>query len=127
MAEWVFHHTLNLLLAVMSLSVSARSHSPTSHIKGSTSPNDGSSGVTIAGFSIKVPGVSPGSRTDSPNALTGKAWQQQDAAYRDWFEHVYMSIAGEINLEVREDYLNARLDWIRAGSPAFRDGFDPRP
>ncbi len=34
-------------------------------------------------------------------------------------------MAGEVNLELREEYLSARLAWIRAGRPTYKTGFDP--
>jgi hypothetical protein len=54
----------------------------------------------------------------------GPHWQKFDPAFRAWFEKAYVTVAGEINLEQRERFLQARLAWIRGGRPTFREGFD---
>ncbi len=55
----------------------------------------------------------------------GAQWQlQAPADFRAWFEKCFVTVAGEINLEQREHFLQARLEWIRGGRPTFRDGFD---
>jgi hypothetical protein len=58
------------------------------------------------------------------NADFRTAWMTQDARFRQWFEKQMNTVAGEINLERKEVYLQARLAWIRAGRPTFRPGFD---
>lgn len=63
-------------------------------------------------------------------------WRDKDAAirarldaepreFREWFEDVLSATIGEINLEHKEEALQRRLDYLRAGSPVYRDGFDP--
>jgi len=41
------------------------------------------------------------------------------AGFRRWFEKAFATVAGEVDLTVREDYLQARIEWIRHGRPAF--------
>ncbi len=54
------------------------------------------------------------------------AWERQDPSFRSWFERQLKQVMGEINLEAKEAVLAARLDYLRADSPIFRSGFDPR-
>jgi len=58
------------------------------------------------------------------NTAYRAAWQREDPVFRKWFEKCFPIVAGEVNLRLREQYLQARLQWIRAGRPAFRAGFD---
>ncbi|HEY3417520.1 MAG TPA: M28 family peptidase, partial [Armatimonadota bacterium] len=53
-------------------------------------------------------------------------WLQEnpDPQFRKWFESAFSTVAGEVDLDIREQLLQARLQWIRAGKPAFREGFD---
>lgn len=52
-------------------------------------------------------------------------WWKEDPAFRKWFEKCFETVAGEINLEIRDMALPPRLEWTRIGRPAFRPGFDP--
>ncbi len=63
----------------------------------------------------------------SPNNRSGfKArWLAEDKAFRDWFEQRVIAAAGEINLAFKDRVLERRLDYLRAGNPVFRAGFDP--
>jgi hypothetical protein len=49
----------------------------------------------------------------------------QDTASRKWLQAQLQVALGEINLGFRDATLEARLAYIRAGQPAYRDGFDP--
>lgn len=51
-------------------------------------------------------------------------WQKQPKAFRDWFESCFTTVAGEINLDRRNRFLDARLAWIRGGQPNFKTGFN---
>lgn len=46
-----------------------------------------------------------------------------DADFQKWFEKEFLTVAGEINLEKRDAVLQARLAYLRAGSPVYRPGF----
>lgn len=59
------------------------------------------------------------------NTAYAQQWNQQSKEFRKWFEQCFTTVCGEINLERREDFLNARLAWIRGGEPNFRVGFNP--
>ncbi|MEI8242002.1 MAG: FtsX-like permease family protein [bacterium] len=60
-----------------------------------------------------------------PGAVRSR-WMQHDGAFRKWFEKRLLATLGEINLEFKEAVLTARLSYLRAGSPVFRDGFEAR-
>ncbi|MHB9024599.1 MAG: FtsX-like permease family protein [Armatimonadota bacterium] len=62
----------------------------------------------------------------SENAGYRAKWMKQDPKFRKWFERAFSTVAGEINLGIREQLLQSRLEWIRAGKPAFKEGLDPR-
>ncbi len=72
---------------------------------------------------IKADMASPTIMPSAVNAYRTQ-WMKHDPAFRKWFEKAFATVAGEINLERREEYMQARLAWIRAGRPAFRPGFD---
>lgn len=52
-----------------------------------------------------------------PKLATGPA--------RDWFVEAWRTAAGNVCLARRELSLQARLAYLRAGAPVYRDGFDP--
>jgi len=49
---------------------------------------------------------------------------RQDPDFRQWFAAGIKVVAGEINIHHREKMLEAKLPYLRAGRPVFRDGFD---
>ena len=49
----------------------------------------------------------------------------EDAGFSQWFEHCFSIVAGEVDLQSKDDYLTANIAWMRAGSPIFRVGFVP--
>jgi len=51
-------------------------------------------------------------------------WQAKDRNLVKWYEQCFTTVAGEIDLDLRERFLAARLDWIRAGRPTYKPGFD---
>ncbi len=55
-----------------------------------------------------------------------KELMAQDADFTLWFEAALKVIAGEVNLERREDVISTKLTYLRAGKPIFRTGFDAR-
>lgn len=57
-------------------------------------------------------------------AFTRERWMKEDAAFRTWFEMNLAVITGEIDLEKQELSRQAKMAYQRAGSPAFREGFD---
>jgi hypothetical protein len=57
--------------------------------------------------------------------LSPAAWAREDAGFRQWLEPLFATAAGEVALDRREEMLAARLAYLRAGSPIFREGFDP--
>ncbi|HOF88557.1 MAG TPA: M28 family peptidase, partial [Armatimonadota bacterium] len=63
-------------------------------------------------------------RAPRGNADYRQQWAARDPAFRKWFEECFATVAGEVNLEQRAAFLQARLDWIRAGQPNFLDGFN---
>jgi len=62
--------------------------------------------------------------TEAYNGAYRARWMQQAPAFRRWFEKAFATVAGEVNLDVREDYLQARIEWIRKGRPTFIKDFD---
>jgi hypothetical protein len=58
------------------------------------------------------------------NVAYREQWLQRPKEFRKWFEQCFATVAGEVNLDRRDDFLDARLTWIRAGQPNFREGFD---
>ncbi|MDA0321942.1 MAG: hypothetical protein O2923_04400 [Verrucomicrobia bacterium] len=61
---------------------------------------------------------------DTPAEIR-KAWDAMSDEQRRWFEERWKVVAGDTNLALRENALQARLEYLRQGSPAYRDGFDP--
>jgi len=65
--------------------------------------------------------------TDGNNGAYRARWLKENpanekdggAGFRRWFEKAFSTVAGEVNLAVREDYLQARVEWIRRGRPTF--------
>ena len=53
-----------------------------------------------------------------------QSWPPPETEFRRWFTTAFLTVAGEINLEHKEQTLAARLAYLRAGSPVFKDGFD---
>ena len=54
----------------------------------------------------------------------GKPWALTNPQFATWFRAAFKLIAGEINLDPRNEMLAAKLAYIRAGKPVFRDGFN---
>ena len=54
----------------------------------------------------------------------GKAWSLKDPQFATWFRAAFKLIAGEINLDRRNEMLAAKLAYFRANKPVFRDGFN---
>jgi hypothetical protein len=52
-------------------------------------------------------------------------WTEEAPDFRAWFEARVKAVAGELNLEHKEAVLARKLEYLRAGSPVFRDGFNP--
>jgi hypothetical protein len=46
-------------------------------------------------------------------AAYGTEWAKEPKAFRTWFEGCFATVAGEVNLSLREEFLQARLRWIR--------------
>lgn len=42
-----------------------------------------------------------------------------------WWEQRFLTVAGDVYLRCRDEALERRLEHLRAGSPVFREGFDP--
>ncbi len=61
----------------------------------------------------------PGSQSDFK-----ARWLAQDEAFRTWFDTCVTRVSGEFNLDFKDQALELRLAYLRAGSPVFRDGFD---
>jgi|GEM_PF-832350 len=57
--------------------------------------------------------------TEADNSAYRNKWMKEKSDFRHWFDQAFATVAGEINLEVREDYLQARIEWIRQGRPTF--------
>jgi hypothetical protein len=53
-------------------------------------------------------------------------WRAEDPAFRAWMSQRVTAVAGEIVLALQERALQSRLAYLRAGSPIYRDGFDPK-
>ena len=53
----------------------------------------------------------------------GQPWSLKDPQFATWFRAAFKLIAGEINLDRRNEMLAAKLAYLRAGKPVFRDGF----
>ncbi len=51
-------------------------------------------------------------------------WAEEPADFRAWMAERLETVAGEVCLARKEEALQARLAHLRAGAPAFRDGFD---
>jgi hypothetical protein len=47
---------------------------------------------------------------------------EQPREFQDWVDARFATWMGELNLHHRERYLQARLDWIRAGRPTHAEG-----
>ena len=67
----------------------------------------------------------PGRPDNDALAASREAWNAMPDERRTFFRERWKVVAGDINLALRERALQARLDYLRAGSPAFREGFDP--
>jgi hypothetical protein len=67
--------------------------------------------------------MAAGGRTDAAGV---KERVTREADFRAWFEAGMKVVAGEINLARREEVLAAKLVYLRAGRPIFREGFDER-
>lgn len=52
------------------------------------------------------------------------AWLTEGEEFQRWFESAFQTVAGEVNLDCRDEALEARLRYLRAGEPLYRDGFD---
>ena len=61
---------------------------------------------------------------EAHNGAYRARWMKEDVAFRKWFEKAFATIAGEVNLAVREEYLQARIEWIRRGRPTFTKSMD---
>ncbi len=82
--------------------------------------------VQLAGFAdtaraiVSDPALWTNPATDRIKARIGS----ESSDFRTWLDQRVSTVAGEVNLEHREIALTARLSYLRAGSPVFRDGFD---
>ncbi|MEI6971279.1 MAG: FtsX-like permease family protein [bacterium] len=63
-------------------------------------------------------------RTDYVTFEAKRAEHVKALAELDKDGKLIRTAAGEVHLVRREEFLKARLDYLRAGSPLFRDGFD---
>jgi hypothetical protein len=52
-------------------------------------------------------------------------WLAEAAPMRKWLSRCVSTVAGEITLEMQNRALGSRLAYMRAGSPVYRDGFNP--
>jgi hypothetical protein len=52
-------------------------------------------------------------------------WTRMNSPFRTWFEKCFSTVAGEVAIEKREQYLAKRVAWIKGGRPNFHDGFNP--
>ena len=52
-------------------------------------------------------------------------WSAESAAFQKWLNGCVGTVAGELTLEQNDRLLEARLVYLRAGSPVYADGFDP--
>ena len=50
--------------------------------------------------------------------------QFADDQFKTWFTKEFLTVTGEINLQRRDETLLRRLDYLRAGTPVYRPGFD---
>ena len=50
--------------------------------------------------------------------------QWPDPEFKAWFTKEFLTVAGEINLARRDDSLVRRLEYLRAGTPVYRPGFN---
>ncbi|MHB0938813.1 MAG: ABC transporter permease [Armatimonadota bacterium] len=65
--------------------------------------------------------------TDAHNGAYRARWMKENPtgdkddgrAFRAWFVKAFATVSGEVNLAVREDYLQSRIEWIRRGRPTF--------
>jgi hypothetical protein len=80
----------------------------------------------MLGYAVRARTVLSDIEQLSPDGIPayGIAWQRQDPGFRTWFEDNFKIVAGEVDLELKEKLLACRLDYLRAGSPVFREGFD---
>ncbi len=84
---------------------------------------------TLAGASRLLEAIEPfterlpGGRTLEKRRNQHK-WILEKLAGPELPDAVMAQVAGEINLDRRADSLSARLDYLRAGSPIYREGFD---
>ncbi len=62
--------------------------------------------------------------TEEALAVFGDRWPQEDPDYREWLEKRIVTVLGEINLDFKARVMEHRLEYLRAGSPVYREGFD---
>ncbi len=65
-------------------------------------------------------------RNDVDAAAHLKDVLAQDVDFSLWFTDAMKVVAGEVNLERREDVISSKLTYLRAGRPIFREGFNPK-
>ncbi len=63
--------------------------------------------------------------TEEALAVFRDRWLQEDSGYRAWLEKRIVTVLGEINLDFKAQVMERRLDYLRADSPVYREGFDP--
>ncbi len=61
---------------------------------------------------------------NGPAAEVKKMLASKDSEFQFWFGGCVKQVLGEIDLKDAEETLQRRLDYLRAGSPVYRDGFD---
>lgn len=61
---------------------------------------------------------------ETNNSAYRAEWMKEDPEFRRWFEKAFATLAGEVDLTVREDYLESRIIWIRNGRPTFNKPLD---
>jgi len=61
----------------------------------------------------------------SENSAYANTWNTtHDKDFRQWFERCFAVVAGEVNLQRKEEYLIARVAWIRGGRHTFRPEYE---
>ncbi len=65
--------------------------------------------------------------TNNTPAVTRVRWLAEAAEFRTWFEAGLSVVMGEINLDFQERARLSKAAYQRAGSPVYREGFDPAP
>ncbi len=61
------------------------------------------------------------------STLTRERWLGEEVTFRRWFEENLAVVTGEIDLDNQELSRIAKMAYQRAGSPVYREGFDPSP